>query len=83
MAATPLQIEAPFTVGAQLEARAEHPDVAERIAIRSGDRSWTFRRFRDDRWSYPMTWKDISTIVVLALLGVAFAVYLGGWMTGS
>ncbi len=42
------QFEAPFTVGAQLEARAAHPEVADRIAIRAGERVWTWRRFRDE-----------------------------------
>jgi len=46
------QIEAPLTLGAQLEARALHPDVAERIAIRSGERSWTYRHFRDEAVRY-------------------------------
>jgi fatty-acyl-CoA synthase len=38
----------PLTVGAQLEARASHPEVADRIALRDGDRSWTYRQFRDE-----------------------------------
>ena len=42
--------EVPFTVGAQLEARASHPELADRIATRArqrGDRA--FRAFtRDD-----------------------------------
>ena len=42
-----------------------------------------FRRFRDDRWSYPMTPKDVVTIVVISLLCIAFAVGMGHWMTGS
>ncbi len=42
------QFEAPFTVGAQLEARAAHPDFADRIALRAGERVWTWRRFRDE-----------------------------------
>ena len=46
------QIEAPFTLGAQLDARAAHPELAERIAIRSGDVSWSYRRFRDEAVRY-------------------------------
>ena len=42
-----------------------------------------FRRYREDRWSHPMTWRDITTVVVLTLLVFAAAVYMGGWMTGS
>ncbi len=45
---SPPQFDAPFTVCAQLEARASHPDVADRVAIRAGDRAWTWRRFRDE-----------------------------------
>ena len=40
--------EAPFTVAAQLEARAAHPEISARVAIRAGDRHWTWRRFRDE-----------------------------------
>ena len=40
--------EAPFTLGAQIEARATHPDVAERVFLVHGDRSWTYRRYRDE-----------------------------------
>ncbi|MEE8509025.1 MAG: AMP-binding protein, partial [Myxococcota bacterium] len=50
---TPLpQIEAPFTIGAQLEARAAHPEIADRVAIRLGDRVWTYRQFRDEAVRY-------------------------------
>ena len=42
------RFEVPFTVGAQLEARASHPEIADRIAIRAGERAWTWRRFRDE-----------------------------------
>jgi fatty-acyl-CoA synthase len=46
------QIDAPFTFGAQLDARAQHPEAAERIAIRSGDVSWSYRQFRDEAVRY-------------------------------
>ena len=46
------QIEAPFTIGAQLDARAAHPELESRIAIRSGDRLWTWRAFRDEAVRY-------------------------------
>ena len=42
-----------------------------------------FRRYREDRWSHPMTSKDIVAVVVLSTLAVASAVYLGHWMSGS
>jgi fatty-acyl-CoA synthase len=44
----PLQLDAPFTVGAQLDARANHPEIANRPAILHGDRCWTYREFRDE-----------------------------------
>jgi fatty-acyl-CoA synthase len=47
-----LQLDAPFTFGAQLDARARHPEVSERIAIRHGERSWTYRQFRDEGVRY-------------------------------
>jgi acyl-CoA synthetase (AMP-forming)/AMP-acid ligase II len=40
--------DAPLLLGAQIEARATHPDVAERIFLRQNDRTWTFRRYRDE-----------------------------------
>jgi fatty-acyl-CoA synthase len=46
------QHDVPFTLGAQLDARAEHPDLAERIALRSDDFSWTYRQFRDEAVRY-------------------------------
>jgi fatty-acyl-CoA synthase len=40
--------EAPFTLGAQIEARATHPEVGERVFLVHGERSWTYRRYRDE-----------------------------------
>ena len=51
MIASP-RFDAPLTLGAQLDARASHPDVADRIALRQGDRSWTYARFRDEAVRY-------------------------------
>jgi fatty-acyl-CoA synthase len=42
------RFEVPLTVSAQLEARANHPDIADRVAIMQHDRSWTYRQFRDE-----------------------------------
>jgi len=42
------KFEAPFTLGAQLDARAAHPEVADRVALVQGDRSWTWRQLRDE-----------------------------------
>ena len=41
-------IDAPLVLGAQLDARAAHPEVADRIAVRHGDRVWSYRQFRDE-----------------------------------
>ena len=41
-------IEAPFTLGAQIEARARHPEFTDRVLLRQGDRSWTYREYRDE-----------------------------------
>jgi fatty-acyl-CoA synthase len=40
--------DAPFTLGAQLDARASDPAIARRTAVRHADRSWTYREFRDE-----------------------------------
>ncbi len=36
-------LDAPLLLGAQIEARAAHPDVAGRVFLRQHDRTWTFR----------------------------------------
>ena len=40
--------DAPLTLGAQLEARASHPEVADRLALRQGGRSLSYRELRDE-----------------------------------
>ncbi|MBW2315754.1 MAG: AMP-binding protein [Deltaproteobacteria bacterium] len=48
---TPLVIpkfDAPLTLGAQIEARALHPDVGSRPYLRHDDRLWTYRQYRDE-----------------------------------
>jgi fatty-acyl-CoA synthase len=44
---TPL-IDAPLTVGAQLDARAEHPELSERPVLHQHGRTWTYRELRDE-----------------------------------
>jgi fatty-acyl-CoA synthase len=44
----PPTFDAPFDLGSQIEARARHPEVAERVLLRQGERSWTYRRYRDE-----------------------------------
>ncbi|MEE8509399.1 MAG: AMP-binding protein, partial [Myxococcota bacterium] len=48
----PPQIDASFTIGAQLEARAAHSDIADRVALRLGDRAWTYLQLRDEAVRY-------------------------------
>ena len=40
--------DAPFTLGAQIDARAAHPEVADRPLLLQGDRTWTYKRYRDE-----------------------------------
>jgi fatty-acyl-CoA synthase len=48
VAAEALNFDAPLTVGAQIEARAEHPETAGKVLLMQGDRTWTYRRYRDE-----------------------------------
>ncbi|HZR81036.1 MAG TPA: AMP-binding protein [Candidatus Binatia bacterium] len=41
-------INAPFWLGPQIEARAEHPEVASRVFLRKDGRTWTFRQYRNE-----------------------------------
>jgi fatty-acyl-CoA synthase len=43
-----ISIDAPFDLGSQIEARAHHPEVAERPFLRHEERVWTYRRYRDE-----------------------------------
>lgn len=43
-----LTFEAPFALGAQIEARAQHPVTANKVLLMHGDRRWTYREFRDE-----------------------------------
>ncbi len=47
MESTP-NIAAPFVLGAQIEARADHPDVAARVFLRKDGRTWTYREYRNE-----------------------------------
>ena len=40
--------EAAFDLGSQIEARAQHPEVGDRPFLHQHDRSWTYRRYRDE-----------------------------------
>ncbi|MFQ5699941.1 MAG: AMP-binding protein, partial [Myxococcota bacterium] len=41
-------IDVPLTLGAQIEARAEHPMLASRPVLHEGDRTWSYREYRDE-----------------------------------
>jgi fatty-acyl-CoA synthase len=47
-AAAPPRIDAPASIGAQIEARARHPEVAERVFLVQHDRQWTYQQYRDE-----------------------------------
>jgi fatty-acyl-CoA synthase len=44
----PLTFNAEFTIGAQIDARAEHPVTSNKVLLMQGDRTWTYRQFRDE-----------------------------------
>ncbi len=48
MAAPPLAFEAGFTLGEQIEARAAHPACEHKVLLKQGERTWTYRQFRDE-----------------------------------
>jgi len=43
-----LKIDAPFTIRDHIEARAQHALTADKTLLMHGDRSWTYRRYRDE-----------------------------------
>ena len=48
MSSEALSFNAPFTVSGQIEARAEHPVTADKVLVMHGDRTWTYRQFRNE-----------------------------------
>ena len=44
----PIVVEAPLTLAAQIQARAEHPRAADRVFLLQDDRRWTYRDFRNE-----------------------------------
>jgi len=40
--------DVPFELGAQIEARARHAELGNRPFLHHGDRTWTYRRYRDE-----------------------------------
>ena len=47
-----LPVQVPFTLGAQLDPRAGDPRFEGRVAVRWGDRSWSYREFRNEAVRY-------------------------------
>ncbi len=47
MPSLPFTFQAPLTVGAQIEARASHPEASGAPFLLQGDRTWTYRQYRD------------------------------------
>ncbi len=48
VSAGPIVFDAPFTLGAQIEARARHPEAADRPFLIDGARVLTYRQYRDE-----------------------------------
>jgi acyl-CoA synthetase (AMP-forming)/AMP-acid ligase II len=44
----PLQFMAPFTIGAQLEARAAHEVCGDKVFLMQDERTWTYRELRNE-----------------------------------
>ena len=52
MAGARVEVDAPLVVRDQIEARAAHPDVQDRPLAHQGERSWSYREFRDESVRY-------------------------------
>jgi fatty-acyl-CoA synthase len=48
VAAPPLAFEAGFTLGEQIDARAAHPACEHKVLLMQGERTCTYRQFRDE-----------------------------------
>lgn len=48
MSSDPIQFEAEYTLRAQIQARADHPEASGKIFLRQHERSWTYGQFRDE-----------------------------------
>jgi fatty-acyl-CoA synthase len=42
------KFDAPLVLGAQIDARAAHPEIGDRPYLKHDDRVWTYRRYRDE-----------------------------------
>ncbi len=43
-----LELDAPLTFGAQLDVRAQHADLGDKVFLMHDDRAWTYRQYRDE-----------------------------------
>jgi fatty-acyl-CoA synthase len=43
-----LSFDAGFTIGEQIDARAKHPSTENKVLLMQGERTWTYRQFRDE-----------------------------------
>ncbi len=48
MSSDPMTFDAELTLRAQIQARADHPEAANRPFLRQHDRTWTYGQFRDE-----------------------------------
>jgi len=46
--AEPLSFDADFTIGAQIDARAQHPVTTHKVLLMQGERTWTYSQFRNE-----------------------------------
>ena len=63
---SPPNFEVPLSLGAQIEARAEHPQTANKVFLRQAERSWSYRVFRDEwlatNWTAVLTCPNIGLL---------------------
>ena len=48
MSNEPMKFDAEFTLRAQIQARADHPEASGKVFLRQHDRTWTYGQFRDE-----------------------------------
>ena len=44
----PMSFDADYTLRAQIQARADHPEASGKVFLRQHDRTWTYGQFRDE-----------------------------------
>ena len=48
MTTEPVSFDAPFTIGAHIDARASHSVTENKVLLMQGERVWTYRQYRDE-----------------------------------